>query len=192
MPERRLALTAANPQLVKARIERLDWVGRASVQRMWPSTIRINVERRTAVAVWRRPGAETVIDAAGAPVSGVAAADVPELPRVIGKNALADAQPVLAALEELPSLRRQVQALVSVGDRRLDLHLKSGLVVALPAENAASALAALMTLDARYDVLDRPLARIDLRDPDRAALLPKDVLAGGPGAPISAADGRGG
>jgi cell division protein FtsQ len=69
-------------------------------------------------------------------------------------------------------VRARFVSATRIGDRRWDIKLKSGAVVALPAENPGAALATLGTLQARYAILDRPMARIDLRQPGRLVLRP--------------------
>jgi cell division protein FtsQ len=180
VPEGRHSLLALDPMEVKARVESLDWVASARVRRLWPSTLRVEVERRQSYARWQENGQMSVIDMNGERLLAERAADHPDLPLVIGSGAGPAAQPLLAALEDLPEVRARLRALVRVGDRRWNLELESGVTIALPEQGAVAALARLESLHAEYALLDRPLASLDMRAPGRLAVRVHPALAGGP------------
>lgn len=175
----RLSILSLDPIEVKASVEGLDWVASARVRRLWPSTLEVRVERRQAYARWQEGGELTVIDVNGERLLAERAADHPELPLVVGAGAGPAAEPLLIALEELPALRRRLKALVRVGDRRWNVELLSGTTIALPETDPAIALSRLEGLQAEYHLLDRPLALIDMRAPNRMAVRVHRQLAGG-------------
>ncbi|HYD72049.1 MAG TPA: cell division protein FtsQ/DivIB [Candidatus Binatia bacterium] len=179
VPEGRHSLLALDPSEVQARVESLDWVAGARVRRLWPSTLVVEVERRQSYARWLENGQVTVIDANGERLLTERAADHPELPLVVGSGAGPAAQPLLIALEELPQVRERLKAMARVGDRRWNVELQNGALIALPEEGAVEALARLETLQAEYALLDRPLAQLDLRAPGRLAVRVHPELAGG-------------
>jgi cell division protein FtsQ len=86
----------------------------------------------------------------------------------------------LVALEDLPQVRARLKALVRVGDRRWNVQLLSGTKIALPEVDPAQTLVLLEELQSRHQLLDRPLAEIDLRAPGRMAVRVHAQLAGGP------------
>ncbi len=174
------SILAADPQEVRARIENLDWVAQARVRRLWPSTLRIEVERRQEYAVWENEGRRSVIDVNGEALAAADANDFPDLVRVVGAGAGPAAPPLLDALEGLPEVRERTAQLVRVNDRRWSLELVSGLEIALPDEGAAEALVRLEHLQKRYALLDRPIAALDMRAPGRLAVRIHPELAGGP------------
>ncbi|MGE0594961.1 MAG: cell division protein FtsQ/DivIB [Hyphomonadaceae bacterium] len=179
VPEGRHSLLSLDPLDVKARVESLDWVENARVQRLWPSTLMVRVERRQAYARWQEDGEIAVIDVNGERLLAERAADHMSLPLVVGRGAGPAAEPLLLALEDLPRVREHIDALVRVNDRRWNLELVSGATVALPEADAPHALARLESLDAQYRLLDRPVAQFDLRTPGRLSVRVRPQLAGG-------------
>lgn len=175
----RHSLLAADPADVRARVESLDWVASARVRRLWPERILVEVERRQEVALWREDGETSVIDINGERLLSARAADNADLPLVVGRGAGPAAHDVLAALDGLPDVRERMRALVRVNDRRWNMELKSGAVVALPEFDPAAALTQLSRLQEQYALLDRPLSRIDMRVPGRLAVRVEPALAGG-------------
>ncbi len=179
IPEGRQSVLSLDPKDVKARVESLDWVQSAQVRRLWPSTLVVNVERRRAYALWREDSEVAVIDANGERLLAERAADHPELPLVVGAGAGPAAEPVLMALEDLPNVRARVTQIVRINNRRWNVELASGAVIALPEEGAALALAQLETLHAEHALLDRPVAVMDMRAPGRMAVRVHPELQGG-------------
>jgi cell division protein FtsQ len=169
-PEGRHSLLSLDPQEVRARVESLDWVQSARVQRLWPTTLVVEVERRKAYARWREDGEISVIDYNGERLLTERAADHMDLPLVVGPGAGPAAESLLIALEDLPELRSRLKAIVRINQRRWDVELQSGTVIALPEEGAAAALVRIEALHVEHALLDRPLAAIDMRAPGRLAV----------------------
>jgi cell division protein FtsQ len=80
---------------------------------------------------------------------------------------------LLDALTARPVLQARVVAAVRVGGRRWNLLMMNGTNVMLPEGHAAAALDRLMQLQQSHALLDRPLAAIDMRLPDRLVLRPR-------------------
>lgn len=181
VPEGRHSILALDPEDVKARVESLDWVANARVRRLWPSSLVVEVERRREFAVWQDENNQSaVIDANGERLLTERVEDHPNLLHVSGRGAGPAAPPILAALETMPAVRERTAELVRIGDRRWDLHLKSGAVVALPEEGSLEALQQLNRLHSQYSLLDRPVQRFDMRAPGRLAVRVHPALDGGP------------
>lgn len=179
IPDGRHSVLALDPEAVRARVEGLDWVQSAHVRRLWPSTLVVEVVRRQAYARWREDGEVSVIDVNGERLLAERATDHPELPLVIGRGAGPAAEPLLIALENLPEVRTRLKALIRVNDRRWNLELNSGAIIALPEEGAPQALAQLEQLHIRHALLDRRFAELDLRAPGRLAVRMTPELEGG-------------
>ena len=166
-----VSLTAA-----RARIEALNWVQRASVERRLPNTIIVTVQERRPFAVWQTAGKFVLVDRAGQVVEdgdpAKDAAAFSSLPLIVGAGAPEAAASLLDVLAAQPQLKERVTAAVRVGDRRWNLRLSSGMDVLLPEGAEAAALAKLAELQAGQQLLDRPLQTVDMRLGDRLVVRP--------------------
>lgn len=174
-------ILAVDLAAVQSRVQSVEWVKDAKVMRLLPNSIVIAVDQRPLVAVWQHQGRTDVIMASGAVASGADPAHFTGLPLVVGDGANEDLGPILGEISRRPALARRLQALVRVDDRRWDLDLKNGGVVALPADDPDAALRRLDDLEREARILDLGLARIDLRDPQMVVVRPAPPTA--PSAP---------
>jgi len=156
----------------RARIETLAWVEHATVERRLPSTIVVSLQERRPFAIWQNHGKFALIDRDGQIVVDQNVAQFGQLPLVVGPGAPAAAAPLLDALTERPALQSHVVAAVRIGERRWNLHMDSGIDVLLPEGAEIAALDRLVTLQQEHALLDRPLAVVDMRLPDRLVLRP--------------------
>jgi len=169
-------ILAVNLSEAKERLESLPWVSAASVERRLPDILYVRLSERQPMAIWQHDRKFTVIDREGRPLADATELArrgnerIETLPQVVGANAPFQVPKLLAALDNVPSLRDKVSAASWLGDRRWDLKLKNGVVVKLPEAGMQTALRQLAALDASGKVLERDIVAIDLRQPDRAVL----------------------
>ncbi|MBW8267875.1 cell division protein FtsQ/DivIB [Caldovatus aquaticus] len=156
-----------SPEGAKERLETLAWVQRAHVERRLPGTIVVRLEERQPFAIWQHSGRFAVIDRAGHVVATEKLDQFGALPLVVGAGAERAAAALLDRLREQPELARRIQAAIRVGDRRWNLKLHNGTEILLPEGHEAAAIERLGELHRQHGLLDRPLAAIDLRLPDR-------------------------
>jgi cell division protein FtsQ len=153
---------------LRRRVEELGRVASARVALEAPDGLTVTVVERTPAAIWRLGETLTLIDAGGAEIEPVARRlDHPELPVIAGEGADAAAAEALAILAEAAPVAPRIRGLVRVGDRRWDLLLDRDLVVMLPMRDPVDALAHALALHAATGLVDRDLAAIDLRLPER-------------------------
>lgn len=163
----------------RARIERLPWVETAALTRLYPGQLEVRLSERKAFALWRRGERHFLIDETGRVLSAAPAEAMPELPRVAGESAAAEARALLAELARAPDVSARLQSAERVAERRWTLHLAGGVTVHLPADRETRALEVLAA-DARLaSAMRRPGGVVDLRVPARVAVrssAPADLL----------------
>jgi cell division protein FtsQ len=160
-------------ELARQRIESLSWVEQATVERRLPGTVVVFLKERRPFAIWQNQGKFVLIDRNGQVVANQNVAEFRQLPLVVGPGAPAGAATLIDALTDRPELQQRVVAAVRVGERRWNLQLTSGTSVMLPEGHELVALDRLMQLQQQHDLLDRPLAAIDMRLGDRLVLRPR-------------------
>lgn len=157
----------------RANIEKIQWVEHATVERRLPGTVIVNLQERRPFAIWQNQGKFVLVDRAGQVVANQDVAQFRHLPLIVGLGAPGAAADLLDALRDRPALAEKVSASVRVGERRWNLRMLNGGDVMLPEGHEVVALERLMQLEQEQAVLDRPLAVIDMRLPDRLVFRPK-------------------
>ena len=161
-------------EAARTRIETLTWVEQATVERRLPDTVVVALKERRPFAIWQNQKKYVLIDRAGQIVANQDVALFKDkLPLVVGPGAPAGANSLLTTLDKYPALAGRILASVRVGERRWDLHLKNNIEVMLPEGHETEALDRLMQLHQDHALMDRPLAAIDLRLPDRLVVRPR-------------------
>ncbi len=151
----------------KARLETDPLVKQASVRKLYPNQIVVDIVERTPFAVWQKDGQVRAVAADGAPIDDVIDSRYANLPFVVGEGANARAREFAALLDAMEELKPRVEAGVLIGQRRWNLKLKSGVDVKLPEVDPQSAVARLLTLERENRILERDVLALDLRAPDR-------------------------
>lgn len=160
-------ILALDPAVLRARLEALPWVARATVERRLPDTLFIAVEEREPLALWQESGEIVLIDGDGAVIADPAIGRFAHLPLVVGEGANGRAAELIGLIALAPDLATRVKAAVWVGARRWNIRLDNGVDVRLPEENGAAAWIELAKAQRQHGLIDRDLIAIDLRQPDR-------------------------
>jgi cell division protein FtsQ len=155
-------------EAARARLEADPLVKQASVRKLYPNQIVIDIVERTPYAVWQKDGQVRAIAADGAPIDDVIDSRYIGLPFVVGEGANARAREFAKLLDAMQELRPRVEAGVLVGERRWNMRLKSGIDIKLPETDPEAAVATLLKLERDGRILERDVLAIDLRSPDRA------------------------
>ncbi len=156
-------LVGFQPAEARRKLEGLDWVESARVQRLFPNQLEISVVERQPFAVWQRGGLFHVIDEAGVTLTGIEPGDVPGLPVVTGAGAETAVAQLVNHMEAHPGLRSKLKAAGRVGARRWNLYFDGAVKALLPEHGQEKALAVLSDLDHRHGIFDRRIDAIDLR-----------------------------
>lgn len=167
---RGLPLLAFDPGSAKERLERLNWVRAASVERRFPGTILVRLAERRPLALWQQGGKLALVDDTGTVITRDDIGRFADLPIVVGKDAPQEAPALLAMLESEPELNAQVTAAVRVSGRRWDVRLGGNVDVRLPEDRADTAWRRLAEMNRTYGLLRRGVVVIDMRMEDRLVL----------------------
>lgn len=153
------------------RLERLEWVERATVSRHLPGTVHVQLMEREPYAVWQRGGRLSLVDRTGSLITDNNLSGFAHLPLVVGHGAHRNASALMKELMARPALAARVQAAVRVSNRRWNLKLQNGIEVRLPARGISDSLRKLVRMDAKNGVLSRNIRAVDLRVPGRITIL---------------------
>ncbi len=159
-----------SPEAARNAIENLPWVKTASVQRRLPDTLFIEISERQPFALWQHHQKIALVDREGSVLERENLAPFRALKLVVGEDAGRQAHTFLPLLAAQPEIERRTRAAIRMGGRRWDLKMDNGIVVKLPEKDAGFALARLAGLQATHQILERNVATIDLRLPERISV----------------------
>jgi cell division protein FtsQ len=162
---------------VRERLKASPWIADATVLKLYPDRLSIDITERKAFALWQDDKRVSVIAEDGAVLEPYVARRFIGLPLVVGKGAEARAKDFLHLIAAYPQLKQSVKAVVLVGERRWNLRLASGLDIRLPETGVEAALDRLTRLDRDDRLLSRDIVAVDLRLPDRVTVRLSDEAA---------------
>src|SRR6266404_2649150 len=152
---------------VRERLKANPWIAEATVLKLYPGQLQIDLIERSAFALWQQDGKLSVIADDGAVLEPYVSRRFLSLPLVVGRGAETHARDFLALLARYPQVSAATMAAIFVGERRWNLRLKDGLDIRLPENDAGNALAALSKLDKEDRLFSRDIVAVDMRLPDR-------------------------
>ena len=173
----RSSLLFLDPAVVRDKLKADPWIADATVLKLYPGQLQIDISERSAFALWQRDGRLSVIADDGAVLEPYVTRCFLKLPLVVGNGAETGAKEFLALLARYPQVRAATKAAVFVGERRWNLRLKDGLDVRLPEHDVANALASLSRLDDEDRLFSRDIVAIDMRLADRMTVQLSDDAA---------------
>jgi cell division protein FtsQ len=164
------SLIGFNAEAARERVAGLPWVEVASVRKVYPDEIEVQIQEREPFAIWQHGGELSVIEKDGKVIAPFVGGRLSKLPQIIGVGGAADAAPFLEKMARHPELAARVKAYVRVAERRWDLRLANGITVKLPEYGEDEAIASLLKFDQADALLSRDISTVDLRLPDRLVL----------------------
>jgi cell division protein FtsQ len=162
---------------VRDRLKANPWIAEATVLKLYPGELRIDLVERAAFALWQQDGKLSVIADDGAVLEPYLSRRFLSLPLVVGKGAETHARDFLALLARYPQVQSVTRAAIFVGERRWNLRLNDGLDIRLPENDVGNALAALSKLDKEEKLFSRDIVAVDMRLPDRLTVQLSDDAA---------------
>lgn len=152
-----------NIQKTKSNIMLLPWIEDVAITRKYPNTMVIHLVESSPYAIWQNAEKHFVIDKKGNILQKEVSSEFTNLPIVVGDKANLHAASLIELLNVHDELKKYVQASVRVSNRRWDLHFSNGIVVMLPEDNPSKAWTKLKSLHDKYDLLNKDVKKIDLR-----------------------------
>lgn len=149
------------------RVLALPWVKEASVRRVYPNQLMVEIEEHAPFARMLQRGRVHLVTVEGEEITNEITDVHAGLPLVVGEGAPGEATAFFAHLAARPHVLGSVVALERVGDRRWTLHMREDVQVHLPELEVDSALVRLEEMMRREAVLERAITVIDLRSPDQ-------------------------
>jgi cell division protein FtsQ len=162
---------------VRDKLKANPWIADATVLKLYPGQLQIDIVERSAFALWQQDGRLSVIADDGAVLEPYLSRRFLSLPLVVGKGAETHAKDFLALLARYPQVSAVTKAAIFVGERRWNLRLKDGLDVRLPENGIGNALASLSRLDRDERLFSRDIVAVDMRLPDRLTVQLSDDAA---------------
>ena len=165
------SLLGVDLQASRQRLEAIDWVAGATVERRLPDTLYVTLRERRAVALWQNGSEYTLIDRNGRTVRASRMPPGAESLLLLGgPGAPEHVGELLLLLAYEPALTRLLRSAVWVGQRRWNLVFNNGVEIWLPEEDAVAALQHIAKLEAQHRLLSREYGVVDLRLPDKLYL----------------------
>lgn len=151
----------------RERVLALPWVKEASVRRVYPDTLMVQIEEHAPFARMFTQDRILLVTLDGEEITDEIGAAHARLPLVVGEGAAREATDFFAHLAARPYVLDDVVALERVGDRRWTLHMGGDVQIHLPEIGVDVALGQLESMMRRYALLERAVAEVDLRLPDQ-------------------------
>ena len=153
-------------------VEEISWVKSATIERRLPNEVHVLITERAPVMLWQTQGRYYLVDRDGQ-VVGDEVEEYADLPLAVGEGAPDHAGELMDLLKAEPALQSRVKAAQWVGGRRWTItmdHAPGGIEVMLPESDPQAAWHDLAKLESEQTVLERQIAVIDMRLPDRLVL----------------------
>ncbi len=173
----RSSLLFLDADAVRDKLKANPWIADATVLKLYPGQLMIELTERKPFALWQEAGQLSVIADDGAVLEPYVSRRFLSLPLVVGKGAGAKARDFLALLARYPQVNSVTRAAIFVGERRWNLRLKDGLDIRLPEQDVGNALAMLSKLDKEDKLFSRDIVAVDMRLPDRLVVQLSDDAA---------------
>ena len=156
---------------IRARLEKIESIKSADIERDLPDTLFVRVVEREPVARWQYQGKIALVDDNGVVMNGLDLAPYKDLPLIVGENAPKNVTELLNLLLIDPEISKRFTAAIWVGDRRWNIRLQHkhlandepDIEVRLPEKEPLKAWQQLADMQKKEQILDRDIKAIDLR-----------------------------
>ncbi|NDW03297.1 FtsQ-type POTRA domain-containing protein [Jiella sp. 40Bstr34] len=171
-------LLSLDPTEARQTLESMPWIDRASVSKIFPDRVTIDLDEHRPYAIWQTDRSFYVVNREGKKIVPYVPGRFDALPVVVGNGAAGAAAGIVDEMEGFPEFRARVRAYVRVGSRRWDIEMKNGVVIRLPEDKPLEAVAQVVRMDKENTLLERDIAMVDMRLSDRVVVrLTEDSLS---------------
>lgn len=161
------SLPFLDPASLQARLVAVPMIAEASVAKLYPDRLLIQIRERVPFAIWQKDGQVKVISEDGTPIETLSDPRFLRLPHVVGPEANLRVREFAALIDGVPEIRDQIRAGIFVSKRRWTLKLRNGVDIKLPEIAPGAALKAFAAIERTEGLTQRAVLAIDLRLPDR-------------------------
>lgn len=158
---------------IRDRLEKLDWVQYAVVDRQLPHTLHIQIIERTPVAIWQNAGQYYLVDTEGKVIVAEHIERFSTLMVLVGDDAPLYAATLLRVIRSNPNFAEQVKSAIRIGERRWNIRFANGTEVKLPENGQEDAWRFLEELQQKKTVLDGKYSIVDLRVSGKVYMKPR-------------------
>ena len=152
---------------VRERLEKIESVKMAAVERALPGTVYVRIVEREPVAMWQNNGKLALVDDNGVVMKDLDITPYHALPLIVGDQAPQHIKELMGILASEPELSKHMASAIRVSDRRwnirLSIHSEGDVEIRLPETNPEAAWKKLAELQLQQQLLDRDVKVIDLR-----------------------------
>ncbi len=148
---------------IRRRLKAVPLIKEASVSKLYPHRLLIEIEERQPSALWQKDGAVSIVAADGTPIDDLHDPRFQRLPLVVGEGANEKLVEYLGILEAAGDLRDRVRAGIYVAGRRWTLQTDARVAIDLPEQNPAEAVSRLAVLEHDGHILEKDILSLDLR-----------------------------
>lgn len=159
---------------MRARLQAIPDIESVSLRRRLPDTLEVTLVERAPAALWQYRGKVKLIDRHGVVLTPRVMKAQTALPLVVGEDAPAHVNEIIALLSLAPSLKPDVTAAVRVGGRRWNIQLSREITVLLPEENPEEAWKRFAEMVEKKFLLSKAIRSVDMRLADRVFIMPVD------------------
>ena len=146
-------------------IKNNTWIKKASVEIIYPNTIKILLTEKKPIAIWQNRYGNSLITKNGDVISEKNLEKFKSyLPIIIGQNAHKNVHSILNILSSNKDFVKNIWSLTFVNERRWDVHFNQGLTIRLPNKNVEKAWEKVVHLNQKFNILSLGLTEIDLRN----------------------------
>lgn len=164
------SLPFLDPKVLQSKLVGVPMIAEASVTKLYPDNLLIDIRERVPFAIWQQDGQVQVISEDGTPIETLSDPRFLRLPHVVGPDANLRVKEFAALIESAPDLKDQIRAGILVSKRRWTLKLQNGIDIKLPEVAPDAALKAFAKVEREQGITKRAVLAVDLRLSDRVTV----------------------